>query len=200
MLIRIPRFGATTARIRTHSADWLEVDSMFLIARLFGRRTRSTPRRTNDFRPQVESLDSRINPANPHFVSATSSISDAGVLSCTFKEAGLGNNQNIDYTLTATVDATFGFVNNGGNVVQGQPWHAESTTLASTTLSSDKNGNIEGALTDTALTPNLAQPNGHNWRQVIDVSYTNVSVNDTTNGVSVQVPDQAVSTFPPPKK
>jgi len=42
------------------------------------------------------------------------------VLSATFKEAGLGNNQNIDYTLTADVNATFGFVNNGGNVVQGQ--------------------------------------------------------------------------------
>ena len=37
---------------------------------------------------------------------ATSSISDAGVLSATFKEAGLGNNQNIAYTLTANVTAT----------------------------------------------------------------------------------------------
>ena len=173
---------------------------MFMISRLFGRRTRSTPQPTSNFRPSLETLDQRINPANPHFVSASSAISDAGVLSATFKEAGLGNNQNIDYTLTANVDAVFGYVNNGGNVVQGVPWHAESTTLASTTLSSDKNGNIEGTLTGTALTPNLAQPNGNNWRQVIDVSYTNVQVNDTTNGVSVQVEDQSVSTFPPPKK
>jgi hypothetical protein len=175
---------------------------MFFISGLFGRRTRPTPRRTNNFRPQLETLDQRINPANPHFVgNATGSISDTGVLSATFKEAGLGNNQNIDYTLTATVDATFGFVNNGGNVVQGQPWHATSTTLASTTLSSDKNGNIEGTLTGTALTPNLAQPNGNNWRSVIDVSYTNVSVNDTTNGVSAPVAGTfSVNTFPPPKK
>ena len=164
-------------------------------------RTRpESKKRPSSFRPQLESLDQRINPASPHFVTASSSISDAGVLSATFKEAGLGNNQNIDYTLTATVDATFGFVNNGGNVVQGVPWHVESTTLASTTLSSDKNGNIVGTLTGTALTPNLAQPNGNNWRQVIDVSYTNVQVNDTTNGVSVQVEDQSVNTFPPPKK
>ena len=163
-------------------------------------RTRREPKKPASFRPLLESLGERIVPANAHFVTASSSISEAGVLSATFKEAGLGDNQNIDYTLTATVDATFGFVNNGGNVVQGVPWHAESTTLASTTLSSDKNGNIEGTLTGTALTPNLAQPNGNNWRSVIDVSYTNVSVNDTTNGVSVQVADQSVNTFPPPKK
>jgi len=164
------------------------------------RPRRESHKRPASFRPTLESLDERIVPANPHFVSASSSISATGVLSATFKEAGLGNNQNIDYTLTATVDATFGFVNNGGRVVQGVPWHVTGTTLASTTLSSDKNGNIEGTLTGTALTPNLAQPNGNNWRAVIDVSYTNVSVNDTTNGVSVQVADQSVNTFPPPKK
>jgi hypothetical protein len=157
-------------------------------------------KRSASYRPVLETLEDRLVLTSPHFVTASSAISDAGVLSASFKEAGLGNNQNIDYTLTATVDATFGFVNNGGNVVQGVPWHAESTTLASTTLSSDKNGNIEGTLTGTALTPNLAQPNGNNWRSVIDVSYTNVSVNDTTNGVSVQVADQSVNTFPPPKK
>jgi hypothetical protein len=173
---------------------------MSVLSRLFARRARSQPRRTTTFRPGVESLDQRINPANPHFVSATSSISAAGVLSVDFKEAGLGNNQNIDYTLTATVDATFGYVNNGGNVVQGEPWYAESTTLASTTLSSDKNGNIVGTLTGTPLTPNLAQPNGNNWRLVIDVEYTNVYVNDVTNGVSAPVADQSVNTFPPPKK
>jgi hypothetical protein len=164
-------------------------------------RTRpESKRRPASFRPSLEALGERIVPANAHFVSASSSISDAGVLSATFKEAGLGNNQNIDYTLTANVDAVFGFVNNGGNVVQGVPWHAESTTLASTTLSSDKNGNIVGTLTGTPLTPNLAQPNGNNWRQVIDVSYTNVAVNDTTNGVSAPLADQSVNTFPPPKK
>jgi hypothetical protein len=173
---------------------------MFVLPSLFARRVRSKPRRAGGFRPQLESLDQRLNPANPHFVFATSSISDAGVLSAEFKEAGLGDNQNIDYTLTADVNATFGFVNNGGNVVQGVPWLVTGDTLASTTLSSDKNGNIVGTLTGTALTPNLAQPNGNNWRQVIDVSYTNVQVNDTTNGVSVQVADQSVNTFPPPKK
>src|SRR6476469_2867331 len=108
-------------------------------------------KRPASVRPSLESLESRLTPTSPHFVSATSAISDTGVLSATFKEAGLGNNQNIDYTLTANVNATFGFVNNGGNVVQGQPWLVTGTTLASTTLSSDKNGNIEGTLTGTAL-------------------------------------------------
>ena len=166
---------------------------------------RTRPARVGSVRPvsarlSLESLDPRINPANPHFVSASSSITAAGVLSVDFKEAGLGDNQNIDYTLTADVSATFGFVNNGGNVVMGVPWFVTGETLASDTLSSDKNGNIVGTLTGAALTPNLAQPNGNNWRLVIDVSYTNVSLNDTTNGVSVSVADQSINTFPPPKK
>jgi hypothetical protein len=173
---------------------------MSIFASLFARRERSQPRRSG-VRLNLESLDERVNPsvANPHFVVANSSISDTGVLSAEFKEAGLGNNQNIDYTLSADVKATFGYVNNGGNVVQGVPWLVTGDILASTTLSSDKNGNIVGTLTGTALTPNLEQPNGNNWRQVIDVSYTNVFVNDTTNDVSVQVADQSVNTFPPPK-
>jgi hypothetical protein len=173
---------------------------MSVLSSLFARRARSQSRRPAPSRLGVESLDQRINPSSPHFVSATSSISDTGVLSATFKEAGLGDNQNIDYTLTATVDATFGYVNNGGNVVQGVPWLVTSTTLASTTLTSDKNGNVEGTLTGTPLTSNLAEPSGNNWRQVIDVTYSGVYVNDTTNGVSVQVADQSVNTFPPPKK
>jgi hypothetical protein len=173
---------------------------MSVLSSLFARRARSAPRRPAAFRPELESLDARVNPASPHFVSATSSISADGVLSAEFKEAGLGNNQNIDYTLTADVDATFGYTNNGGNVVQGAPWLVTGTTLASTTLSSDKNGNIVGTLTGTALTPNLAEPSGNNWQLVIDVTYSNVYVNDTTNGVSTQVADQSVNTFPPPKK
>jgi|SRR5262245_29119981 len=149
----------------------------------------------------LEQLDDRIVPANPHFVTASSSISADGVLSATFKEAGLGDNQNIDYTLTADVNALFGFANNGGNVVQGVPFTATSMVLASTTLSSDKNGNIVGTLTATPLTPNVLEPsNGKNWTLVMNVSYTNVLVNDTTNVVSVQVADQSVNTFPPPKK
>jgi hypothetical protein len=162
-------------------------------------RQRVRSRRATSFRPVLEPLGQRINPTNPHFIYATSSISDTGVLSVDFKEAGLGNNQNIDYTITADVDATFGFVNNGGNVVMGQPWHVTSHTLASETFSSDRNGNIEATITAEALAPNLATPNGNNWRAVIDVSYTNVNLNDTTNGVSIQVADQSVNTFHPPK-
>jgi hypothetical protein len=163
------------------------------------RPHREPAKRPPAFRPMLESLGERVNPTSPHFVSATSSITADGVLAVDFKEAGLGNNQNIDYTLTADVSGTFGYTNNGGNVVQGVPWLVTGSVLASETLSADKNGNVVGALTGYALTPNLAQPNGNNWRLVIDVTYTNVYVNDTTNGVSVQVADQSVNTFPAPK-
>jgi hypothetical protein len=163
------------------------------------RRQHAKSRRANGIRPVLERLDQRINPTSPHFIFANSSISATGVLSVSFKEVGLGNNQNINYTITATVDATFGFVNNGGQVVMGNPFHVTSQTLASQTLSSDQNGNIVGTITGTALTSNLAQPNGNNWQPVISVSYTNVFLNDTTNHVSIQVSNQSINTFPDPR-
>ena len=87
-------------------------------------RTRpESKKRPASFRPSLETLDQRIVPANAHFVTASSSISDAGVLSATFKEAGLGNNQNIDYTLTATVDSVAErglFVTRDGLIVRAE--------------------------------------------------------------------------------
>ena len=41
---------------------------------------------------------------SPHFVQASGSLNGDGSLTVSFKEAGLGTNQNIDYTLSA--DAT----------------------------------------------------------------------------------------------
>jgi len=161
------------------------------------RRERVKSRRPASFRLGVESLDPRIVPASPHFVgAATSTVIASGALEVSFKEAGLGDNQNIDYTLTGDVSATFGYVNKGGNVVQGEPWEATDQTLATGTFNSGKNGQITATLTSDAPTPNLKQPNGRGWTLVYDISYTDLVLTDTTNNVSTTAPDASANTFP----
>ena len=125
------------------------------------RPWRHPAKRPGPFRPVMESLDDRLVPANPHFIYAESSLAADLSLVVDFKEAGLGDSQNIDYELTGDASATFGFVNNGG--------------------------------------PDLKQPNGNGWKECVDISYTNCVLTDTTNGVSIEVADQSVNTFPPPK-
>jgi hypothetical protein len=160
-------------------------------------RPRRQVRRPVSFRPTVESLDQRINPTSPHFINATSSVANNGALVVNFKEAGLGDNQLIDYTLTGNVSATLGFTNKGGNVVQGEPYQSTNTLLASGTFESGRNGNVTATLTSAAPSdPNLKQPNGNGWKLVFDVSYTNLVLTDTTNDVFTTVPDASLNTFP----
>ena len=44
---------------------------------------------------------------SPHFISATGTLNPNGSLTANFKEAGLGTNQNITYTLSANATATW---------------------------------------------------------------------------------------------
>jgi hypothetical protein len=156
------------------------------------RPRRKTHKRPATFRPMLESLDERIVPANPHFIFATSSVDGNGALVVNFKEAGLGDNQNIDYTVTGDQNASFAYMNNGGNTVQGTPFNAVDTTLASGTFTSGKNGQITATLTSAAPSPSaddLKIANGNGWKLITDITYTNLALNDTTNGVSTTVPD-----------
>ena len=164
------------------------------------RRTASGKRPPASYRPTLESLDERIVPANAHFIHATSSVDGNGALVVDFKEAGLGNNQNIDYTVTGDQNASFSYMNKGGNIVQGQPFNATDATLASGTFSSDKNGNITATLTSEAPSPSaddLKLANGNGWKLITDITYTNLSLNDTTNGVSVAVDDASFHSVTP---
>jgi hypothetical protein len=53
--------------------------------------------------------------ANAHFVGQVkATLNDDGSVQVCWKEAGLGNNQNIDYTASADGTATYVCVNNGG--------------------------------------------------------------------------------------
>jgi hypothetical protein len=123
--------------------------------------------------------------ASPHFISATGTLNASGSLTVNFKEAGLGTNQLINYTLTANATATYVCVNNGG----ANPSAQNKTTVsgpvsASGTFSSGKNGNVTASLTVSPPPSNITCPPGQKL-ELASVSYTGVTLTDTTNNITV---------------
>jgi hypothetical protein len=155
------------------------------------RSRRVSNNRNTTFRPTLESLDNRIVPANAHFVPGGTSSAVAagtGALTVNFHEAGLGTNEAVDITLSGDANATYQWFNHGGNKPQGQPFNVNETFAVSGTFFSDQNGQIDGSLSvnPPSVDEFLATNHAANWIPVLSVSYTNVVVTDTTNGVSTQ--------------
>jgi len=126
---------------------------------------------------------------SPHFISATATLNGNGTLTANFKEAGLGTNQLIDYTLSANATATYVCVNKGG----ANPSASNKTTVngpvsASGEFSSGKNGNVTASLTVSPPPANITCPGGQTL-QLASVSYTGVMLTDTTNNISVSLGD-----------
>lgn len=125
---------------------------------------------------------------SPHFVRASASLNANGTLTVSFKEAGLGTNQLITYVASADATATYVCVNKGG----GNPSASNKTTVsgpvsATGTFSSGKNGSVTAQLTLSPPPSNISCPPGQSL-QLASVSYTNVAVTDTTNGITEPVP------------
>jgi len=107
-----------------------------------------------------------------------------------FHESRLGTNQLINFTAAADATATYVCVNKGG----ANPSASNKTTVqgpvsASGTFSSGKNGNINQSLTLTPPPPpsTFSCPKGQT-QATAEVMYTNVSITDTTNGITEPIP------------
>src|SRR5262245_16387954 len=124
----------------------------------------------------------------PKFHSATSSVNDAGALVADFDERGLGN-ENIDYTLTANASAVYACINGGGNHPQAANKETVNAEVSAAGSFEPKNGRVLASL--SAGPPSAGAfscPNGQ--RLVLaSVSYTNIVLTDTTNGVTASLAD-----------
>lgn len=124
---------------------------------------------------------------SPHFIRASGNLNNNGSLTVSFKEAGLGTNQLINYALTADATATYVCVNRGG----ANPSAQNKTTvagpvIATGTFSSGKNGQVTASLTVNPPPSDISCPPGQSL-ELAEVSYSNVTLTDTTNNVSIAV-------------
>jgi hypothetical protein len=126
--------------------------------------------------------------AAPKFHSATSSVNNGGALVVNFDERGLGN-ENVDYTLTADATALYACLNRGGNHPQAANKEAFEGQVSGGGSFEPKNGRVVASLaTGPLLAPQFTCPSGQQ-RVLAAVSYTNIVLTDTSNGVSTAVPD-----------
>jgi len=124
---------------------------------------------------------------NEHFVRADARLSGTNLI-VSWKEAGLGANQLISYTASADATVTYVCVNRGG----GNPSASNKTTVsgpvsASGQFSSGKNGQVTASLTLNPPGPgSFSCPPGQSL-EIARVSYTNVTITDTTNNVTESI-------------
>ena len=127
---------------------------------------------------------------NPHFIRATSSLDNEGNLVCSWKEAGLGANQSIDYECSAFATATYVCVNRGGkNPSAANKTSVEGQVSEPGTFNSGKNGQITASLTVAPPDSGFSCPPGQS-KELASVSYTSVQLSDTTNGINAPLADQ----------
>jgi hypothetical protein len=126
--------------------------------------------------------------AAPHFASASGAVNAAGALVVSFDERGLGN-ENIDYSLTADATATYACINRGGKNPSAANKQAFEGQVAGGASIEPKNGRVQASIAVGPLAaPQFTCPSGQS-RQLTFVSYSNILLTDTTNGVSISVPD-----------
>jgi hypothetical protein len=107
---------------------------------------------------------------SPHFVGDCTKTQDGNTLTVTCKEAGLGNEEQIEVTISATALC----INNGGK----HPRAVNKEDLAETFSEPVQNGKADYTETLTATFQPPCDP-------PMDVEFSNVTVTDTTNGLTV---------------
>jgi hypothetical protein len=126
---------------------------------------------------------------SPHFIRATGTVNADGSLTVNFKEAGLGTNQLINYVLSGQGTAIYVCVNRGGaNPSASNKTAVAGPVSASGTFSSGKNGQVTASLTVQPPFQDIGCPPGQS-QQLASVTYTGMTLTDTTNGVSISLGD-----------
>jgi hypothetical protein len=126
---------------------------------------------------------------SPHFIRATGTLNADGSLTVNFKEAGLGTNQLINYVLSGQGTAIYVCVNRGGaNPSASNKTAVAGPVSASGTFSSGKNGQVTASLTVQPPFQDIGCPPGQS-QELASVTYTGMTLTDTTNGVSISLGD-----------
>ena len=131
--------------------------------------------------------------AAPHFHSAGSSVASNGALSVSFDERGLGN-EDVDYLVTGTSTATWGCFNRGGKNPAATNKRTSSSPFSEAESFTPRNGRAIGTITTDppAVPSDFSCPGGQVLR-LMSISYTGITLQDTTNGISTSVPDASWS-------
>jgi hypothetical protein len=125
-----------------------------------------------------------------HFFSASGSVADNGALQVSWDEAGVGQAQ-VNYTLSAQSSATYACINGGGNHPKAANKQSVNGPLSSpNTGFKPQNGRVTvtNGLSVGPLPSTLVCPSGQTF-VLACVSYTDITLTDTTNNVTANIAD-----------
>ena len=127
--------------------------------------------------------------AVPNFHSSSSSVNNSGALVVSFDERGLGN-ANVNYTLTAVGAAVYACINGGGNHPKAANKETVNAEVSANASFAVKNGRVVASMPPAGppSAGSFSCPGGQKLR-LASVSYANIVLTDTTNGVSTQPPN-----------
>ncbi len=119
--------------------------------------------------------------AAAHFLQCSKS-QNGNNLVVSFREAGLGNG-DVNITVSGTAEAHYACYNHGGKNPAAANKRTISAQVTSSSTFEPKNGSVRGSLTLTPPGPgSFSCPNGQVLR-LDSVTYSGVTVTDTTNDV-----------------
>src|SRR5438552_9217677 len=135
---------------------------------------------------------------SPHFLRcAASGVNPDGTLDVSFTIAGLGDNQTLTVTASATADAIYGCLNHGQQCPNAaNKVEVQSNVSASGDFTSGKNGSITACLTVESPPTSLTCPGGQKL-VLVWVSYTNLSVSAPGAGTAAVPPGTFAANFYP---
>jgi hypothetical protein len=118
---------------------------------------------------------------SPHFISASATVDSSGNLIASFKEAGLGNGATTaGITLSADATATYQCFNNGGNHPKAGNKETVTAPVSGSGTFDVSNGQTTGTISVSPPGPgSFTCPSGQTL-QLISVTYTNVTLTDTS--------------------
>jgi hypothetical protein len=130
-----------------------------------------------------------------HFFNVTSSVNSSGSLLVGYDEAGVGNG-TVNYTIdVANATAGYACVNNGGKNPSASNKEFVNGSLTVSFSRDPKNGRVTGT-TSPAIGPlsagSFSCPSGQTLT-LICVSYSGITLTDTTNNVMTAVPNAALT-------
>jgi len=125
-----------------------------------------------------------------HFFSASGSVADNGALQVSWDEAGVGNAE-VFYTLSTDASATYACINGGGNHPKAANKQSVNGPLTSPSIGEQpQNGRVTvtNAISLGPLGSTLTCPSGQTF-VLACVSYSNITLTDTTNNVTASIPN-----------
>jgi hypothetical protein len=130
-----------------------------------------------------------------HFFKSSGSVDNNGALVVSFDEAGVGQ-QQVNYTLqVTTASATYACINGGGNHPKAANKETHSSSLTADATFNPTNGRVKASIATGPVSAGTFSCPGGQRLVLASVSYSGITLTDTTNNVTTTIADTSTTFF-----